>query len=186
MDAYADALARGLQPGREALWWLSWPPAYRDVIAEVVPGTAGADAALVWAIMREESHYRPDARSVVGARGLLQLMPDTAAQLAGERGMSDFAEADLFDPRTNITLGAAYLADLSRRFDGRRSAAIGSYNAGPRKVAAWLEGGGSALEDDVWVEAIPYDQTRGYVKRVLRSLHVYESFYGESVPARAR
>jgi soluble lytic murein transglycosylase len=177
VDAYADVLTRGLQPGREALWWLSWPPAYRDVIDEVVSRDAGADAALVWAIMREESHYRPDARSVVGARGLLQLMPDTAEQLASERGWQDFAEADLFEPRKNIALGAAYLAELSRRFDGRRSAAIGSYNAGPRRVASWLAGDAARLEDDVWVEAIPYDQTRAYVKRVLRSLHVYETFY---------
>ena len=62
------------------------------------------------------------------------------------------------------------------RFDGRRSAAIASYNAGPRVVAEWLEEP-TAAPDDVWVEAIPYDQTRGYVKRVLRSFHAYRVLY---------
>jgi len=177
VTAYADSLARGLQPGRESLWWLSWPPAYRDLIAEAVPQGAPIDRELVWAIMREESHYRVDARSSVGALGLLQLMPTTAAQLAREQGLAAFQSEHLFDPGTNIRLGAAYLVQLGRRFDGRMSAAIGSYNAGPRKVSDWLRGDGGALEDDVWVESIPYDQTRSYVKRVLRSLHVYKSFY---------
>jgi tetratricopeptide (TPR) repeat protein len=180
VDAYSDSLARGLQPGREALWWLSWPPAYREMIEEVFPVGASIEPELVWAIMREESHYRADARSVVGALGLLQLMPATAEQLASEKGLEDFEAEDLFDPKTNITLGSVYLAQLGGRFDGRVSAAIGSYNAGPSKVSAWLRGEGGRLEDDIWVEDIPYDQTRGYVKRVLRSLHVYKAFYGRN------
>jgi soluble lytic murein transglycosylase-like protein/predicted negative regulator of RcsB-dependent stress response len=177
VNAYEDSLARGLQPGREALWWLSWPPAYRELIHEVFPSGASIDPELVWAIMREESHYRVDARSAVGALGLLQLMPTTAAQLATQQGLDSFETEDLFDPRTNIRLGSAYLAELGTRFNGRMSAAIGSYNAGPNKVSSWLRGADGRLEDDVWVEDIPYDQTRGYVKRVLRSLHVYKVFY---------
>jgi len=178
VTAYADSLARGLQPGRESLWWLSWPPAYREMIQEAFPKDTSIEPELVWAIMREESHYRVEARSAVGALGLLQLMPTTAAQLARERGMDGFQSEDLFEPRTNITLGTAYLDQLATRFDGRMSAAIGSYNAGPRRVASWLaEEDARSLEDDVWVENIPYDQTRSYVKRVLRSLHVYKRFY---------
>jgi soluble lytic murein transglycosylase-like protein/predicted negative regulator of RcsB-dependent stress response len=177
VNAYEDSLARGLQPGREALWWLSWPPAYRELSHEVFPSGASIDPELVWAIMREESHYRVDARSAVGALGLLQLMPTTAAQLATQQGLDSFETEDLFDPRTNIRLGSAYLAELGTRFNGRMSAAIGSYNAGPNKVSSWLRGADGRLEDDVWVEDIPYDQTRGYVKRVLRSLHVYKVFY---------
>jgi len=177
VTAYGDSLARGLQPGREALWWLAWPPAYRDTITSVLPEDASIEPELVWAIMREESHYRVDARSAVGALGLLQLMPSTAAQLARQQGIEDFESTDLFDARTNIRLGATYLNQLGARFDGRMSAAIGSYNAGPRRVSSWLRGDAGELEDDIWVENIPYDQTRSYVKRVLRSLHVYKSFY---------
>jgi len=177
VTAYADSLARGLQPGREALWWLAWPPAYQSTIAEAFPAKASIEPELVWAIMREESHYRVDARSAVGAMGLLQLMPATAAQLARENGRPDFVAEDLFEPETNIALGALYLDQLATRFDGRMSAAIASYNAGPRRVSAWLRGDAKRLDDDVWVENIPYDQTRSYVKRVQRSLHVYARFY---------
>jgi soluble lytic murein transglycosylase len=122
------------------------------MIREVIPAKAEIEPELVWAIMREESHYRVDARSSVGALGLLQIMPATARQLAMERGLRDFEAEDLFDPRTNIMLGSTYLSQLGKRFDGRMSAAIGSYNAGPRKVSSWLSGDGGKLEDDVWVE----------------------------------
>jgi soluble lytic murein transglycosylase len=129
----------------------------------------------VYAIMREESGYRPQVLSVSGARGLLQLMPETAEKLAEGEAMPGFAADDLFLPQVNIALGSAYLDELLGRFPGRASAAIGSYNAGPNRVAEWL--GGDAVEDDEWVEGIPYDQTRGYVKRVLRSLHAYRVLY---------
>jgi soluble lytic murein transglycosylase len=102
-------------------------------------------------------------------------MPDTAARLAREAGLPEPSPAALFEPRVNIELGSRYLSQLLARFDGRASAAIGSYNAGPHAVARWLEG--SALEDDEWVEAIPYEQTRAYAKRVLRSLNAYRVLY---------
>jgi soluble lytic murein transglycosylase len=75
----------------------------------------------------------------------------------------------VFVPERNLDLGAFYLSQLVQRFEGRLSAAIASYNAGPEAVARWLAAA-PAREDDEWVEAIPYDQTRGYVKRVLRSV----------------
>ena len=125
--------------------------------------------------MREESGYRPSALSVAGARGLLQLMPETAVRLAREAGLPEPSPDALFDPQVNLALGSRYLAQLLDRFGGRASAAIASYNAGPQAVARWLEG--SALADDEWVESIPYDQTRAYVKRVLRSLQAYRVLY---------
>jgi soluble lytic murein transglycosylase len=125
--------------------------------------------------MREESRYRPDAVSVAGAVGLLQLMPDTAARLAPEVGVVGFTAGALVDPAVNLKLGAHYLDALVRRFDGRLSAAVASYNAGPEVVSQWLAG--PPRPDEEWVESIPYGETRGYVKRVLRSLHVYRSLY---------
>ena len=125
--------------------------------------------------MREESGYRPGVVSVSGARGLLQLMPATAERVARESRIGEFSADDLFEPRVNIRLGSDYLAGLLRRFEGRASAAIGSYNAGPHVVARWIEA--RPGEDDVWVEEIPYDQTRGYVKRVLRSVQAYRVLY---------
>lgn len=177
VDAYRDSLSRGIQPGNESLWWLSWPPAYREVVTDVFPRDAVIDPALVWAIMREESGYRPWVTSSAGARGLLQIMPTTGAQLAQKKGYTDFEPDDLYTPRVNIDLGAAYLDELGRRFPGRLSAAIGSYNAGPTAVNGWLQGSEKDRDDDAWVEDIPYHQTRAYVKRVLRSLHVYRTMY---------
>jgi soluble lytic murein transglycosylase len=124
--------------------------------------------------MREESGYRPTVVSTVGARGLLQIMPETGERLAQEVALADFDPDDLFEPPINIRLGAHYLRTLLIRFDGQLSAAIASYNAGPSAVERWID---PELEDDEWVESIPYDQTRAYVKRVLRSLYAYRVLY---------
>jgi soluble lytic murein transglycosylase len=104
-------------------------------------------------------------------------MPDTGRRLASDLGAAGFDPSELFVPERNVELGAFYLSQLLQRFDGRASAAIASYNAGPEAVARWLASGAGA-PDDEWVEGIPYDQTRSYVKRVLRSLHVYRTLYG--------
>ncbi len=182
VDAYSEILSRGLQRGNEALWWLSWPPAYREILMQVFPANAAIDPALVWAIMREESGYRPWITSSAGARGLLQIMPETAQRVASRNGFYDFQPDDLYVPEVNIALGSAYLDELSRRFPNRISATIGSYNAGPRAVSGWLRGDRAKLDDDTWVEEIPYKQTRTYVKRVLRSLLVYRTFYAAHAP----
>src|SRR5262245_1262685 len=175
VDAYPETLARAPVAGSLDLWWHAWPAPFLDEVRGATAGRAGVDPALVFAIMREESGYRPQVLSVTGARGLLQLMPETAEKVARGAAMEGCAPDDLFDPQVNIALGSAYLEELVGRFPGKASAAIGSYNAGPRRVAEWL--GGDAMEDDEWVEAIPYDQTRAYVKRVLRSLHAYRVLY---------
>jgi soluble lytic murein transglycosylase len=104
-------------------------------------------------------------------------MPDTGRRLAADLGAERFEVGELFVPERNVELGAFYLSRLLQRFDGRFSAAIASYNAGPEAVARWLAAS-AGVEDDEWVEGIPYDQTRSYVKRVLRSLHVYRTLYG--------
>jgi soluble lytic murein transglycosylase len=175
VDAYQETLAGAPRAGSLELWWHAWPVPFFDEVRDATAGRAGVDPALVYAIMREESGYRPQVLSISGARGLLQLMPETAEKVAHAEAMSAFDPDDLFVPQVNIALGSAYLEELLDRFGGRPSAAIGSYNAGPHRVAQWLEG--DALEDDEWVEAIPYDQTRAYVKRVLRSIQAYRVLY---------
>jgi soluble lytic murein transglycosylase len=175
VDPYAERLARGPEPGREALWWFAWPTAFDDLVTAAAQRWS-IDPALLNAVMREESGFRPRAVSTVGARGLTQIMPATGERLAESVGLLDFEPDDLFTPASNLLLGAHYLAQLVERFGGRVSAAVASYNAGPETVARWIEtqpGG----EDDEWVEAIPYDQTRKYVKRVLRSQQVYRVLY---------
>jgi soluble lytic murein transglycosylase len=176
LERDAETLARRPAQGEEALWWMAWPTAY-DATVERAARAHGVEPALVYAIMREESGYQPDAVSVVGARGLTQIMPDTGRRLARDLGAAAFDPAELFVPERNLELGAFYLSQLVDRFDGRLSAAIASYNAGPEAVARWLAAD-AGREDDEWVESIPYDQTRSYVKRVLRSVHVYRALYG--------
>ena len=99
----------------------------------------------------------------------------TANRVAKGIEMGDVSPEDLLVPDVNIRLGATLLDSLLNRFDGRASAAVASYNAGPTGVAKWLKG--SEIADDEWVEEIPYDQTRNYVKRVLRSMHAYRVLY---------
>jgi soluble lytic murein transglycosylase len=176
VDAYGEALARGPVPSLEDLWWYAWPAAYADLVGRATGVSAGVPPELVFAIMREESSYRPAVVSVNGARGLLQIMPTTGERLARETGIESFSVDDLFDPGSNIGLGSHYLDQLSRRFPGRLSAAIASYNAGPRVVRDWV-GRRKGQDDDEWVESIPYEQTRAYVKRVMRSLHAYRVLY---------
>jgi len=176
VDAYTEDLARGPVPQLEELWWHAWPSAFEELVAASTRAENSVEPALVYAIMREESGYRPEILSVSGARGLLQIMVPTGDRLADSIGEEGYQPDDLFEPETNIRLGSFYLAELMERFGGRQSAAIASYNAGPTAVAEWLEARATA-EDDFWVESIPYDQTRGYVKRVLRSYHAYRVLY---------
>jgi soluble lytic murein transglycosylase len=174
VDAYTERLARGPDPDHPELWWHAWPVPFADEMRGATLDGLKVSPELVYSIMREESGYRPEVVSVSGARGLLQLMPTTAERVARSVKLDDFTADDLFLPRVNIQLGADYLSGLVRRFEGQTSAAIGSYNAGPQAVSRWVS---EDQDDDVWVEEIPYGQTRGYVKRVLRSLHAYRVLY---------
>jgi len=173
---YATELARGPVPEHPELWQLAWPEAYADLVRDLSPDGSVLEPALVSAVMREESGYRPAVTSPAGARGLLQIMPETGRRLAEQLGLPAFTPDDLYRPRVNIQLGSFYLRQLAGEFDGRLEAAIASYNAGPQAAARWTEEQ-PGLADDEWVEAVPYSQTRAYVKRVLRSLHVYRELY---------
>jgi soluble lytic murein transglycosylase len=175
VDGYGEGLSRGPVPGQLELWWHAWPTPFEGEVREVEAAGIPLDAALLYSIMREESGYRPGVISVSGARGLLQLMPATAERVAREAHFETFSADDLFVPSVNIRLGSAYLSSLLRDFDGRWSAAIGSYNAGPQVVSRWMAM--HTGDDDEFVEEIPYSQTRAYVKRVMRSLHAYRVLY---------
>jgi soluble lytic murein transglycosylase len=175
LDAYALQLAAGPRDGPREIWWAAYPRAFAPEV-ERAAAQAGIAPQLLYAVMREESGFRPEVLSVVGARGLVQIMPETGRKLARQLGAASYSPDELFDPARNLELGAAYLAELLARFGGRVSAAVASYNAGPEPVERWLAQHG-ALEDDAWIEAIPYDQTRAYAKKVLRSFAVYRALY---------
>lgn len=181
VDAYELELARGPIAGSEEVWQLAWPPAYAELVAAATGAPGSVPRELVYAIMREESGYRPRVISPVGARGLLQIMRETGARLAKRMGRPEFDPDDLFDPRINIELGSSYLGELAALFPKRLSASIASYNAGPHVVREW--GPTDKRADDEWVEAIPYAETQSYVKRVLRSVAAYRTLYPSSEPS---
>jgi soluble lytic murein transglycosylase len=138
---------------------------------------ASVDPYLVAAVVREESSFHPGARSRVGARGLMQLMPDTGRAVAQSRQIP-FPDAEVLDqPVVNLELGSTFLAGLMREFGDARLAAA-AYNAGPTRVREWWN---SRRTDDleVWVDQIPFNETRAFVKRVMLSWEEYRRVYGD-------
>jgi len=120
---------------------------------------------LIYGVLRQESLYRADAVSSADARGLMQLQLDTARHTARHWKLPQPDLSDLFDPATSILLGAAQLRTLLDQFDGQIPTALAAYNAGATAVMRWLPG--KSIDSDVWIENIPYGETRGYVQRVL-------------------
>jgi soluble lytic murein transglycosylase len=153
---------------------LDWrfPQAYHDSFQHWGRLT-GVDPYLLMAITRRESAYNPNALSPAGARGLMQLMPGTASQVSRELGISDPGPYGVLDPELNIRLGSTYLRDKLQRYQGNRLAAAAAYNAGPGRVDQWLGDGVEAF--DLFVESIPYRETRDYVQAVLTYRVIFES-----------
>ncbi|MDU1143609.1 transglycosylase SLT domain-containing protein [Aeromonas rivipollensis] len=131
------------------------------------------NTSLLYAISRQESALYPLAQSPVGARGLMQLMPATAKETAVKLGVPYRNEQQLFDPAMNIRLGSAYLKRLLDVYDGNRILAAAAYNAGPGRVKRWRDQS-TNKPMDVWVESIPYRETRNYVQNVLSFDLIYQ------------
>ncbi|HKU13043.1 MAG TPA: transglycosylase SLT domain-containing protein [Steroidobacteraceae bacterium] len=120
---------------------------------------------LIYGVMRQESLYRPDAVSAAGARGLLQMLPATAGRTATAWKQRKPTPDALLDPDVSVVLGAAHLSELIDRFGGQTIIALAAYNAGPNAAARWIPQ--QPVEADVWIENIPYNETRSYVQRIL-------------------
>ncbi len=150
---------------------LRFPPAHEQVIAEAAESR---DLQTNWllAMARQESAMDPSARSPKGAIGLLQLMPATARAVARKHNFRYRNSTTLLDPNTNANFGAAYLQELADRFNGNMIYATAAYNAGPGRVNGWLRNS-AHLPIDVWIENIPYAETRQYVKNVLAFSVIY-------------
>jgi soluble lytic murein transglycosylase len=133
---------------------------------------------LLYAMIRSESLFSPGVRSQAGAVGLAQLMRPTAGDIARRLGLSSY---DLDDPATNVKFGAFFLADMIKRMDGRVLPALFAYNAGITKVRRWQKDG-SGLADDVFLEGLPYAETREYGRKVLAAAAVYGYLYYQKSP----
>lgn len=167
---FRDGLERGSEVVPAGLWGVAYPTAYLPTIRSYAGDVV--DPFLVAAIIREESQYDTRAVSRVGALGLMQLMPATAQTVARTFGASPPTRDDLFDHETNIRLGTRYVAQLLEQYGGNLIHAVAAYNAGPAAVSSWMAKYGNR-ESDEFVELIPYQETRQYVKRVLRSYREY-------------
>ena len=140
------------------------------------------DPAALFAVVRQESRFRTDAVSSAGARGLMQLMPATARETAEKVGVAYSRSRLTDDPAYNALLGSTYLADQLRAFDGSLVLAAAAYNAGPGNARKWIRQFGDPRSPDVdpvvWIERIPYQETRKYVQRVLGNYVVYRARLG--------
>ncbi len=149
---------------------LSYPDAYVDEI-RMHAREAGVPAELIYGVMRQESLFNPRAISSANAYGLLQLLLPTARAVARRHGAQLPSSSELLRPEVNIPLGAAYLQEMRNRFDGQFVPALAAYNAGPNAVRRWLPP--QPMDADFWIENVPYNQTRGYVQRVLWHVAAY-------------
>ncbi len=131
------------------------------------------NAAVIFGLIRRESAFNQEAVSPVGARGLMQIMPKTGRQIAKKLKDKRFNKADLFNPTKNIKYGSFYYKQLLDQFNGHYALAAAAYNAGPHKVKRWIPSS-KALSADIWVETIPYKETRGYVSAVLTYALIYQ------------
>lgn len=163
------------------IWQLSYPQGYAELLTEAARKN-GQPEALQFAIVREESAFDPQNESFANAIGLTQMIPPTAKRFAA--GLPTTREA-LRDPATNVAIGARFLGFLWSTMQGHPALTISGYNAGEGAVFRWLRDRGD-LELDAFIEAIPYDETRGYTKRVLSSFLVYSWLLPGTTPLRER
>ena len=148
----------------------------------------GLEPAYVYGLIRQESRFVMDARSVVGASGLMQVMPATAKWTAKKIGINDFTPAKLTDRDTNIAIGTGYLKLVLDTFQGSMPLAAAAYNAGPSRARTWRGASGApVLEAAIWAENIPFNETRDYVKKVLSNTTLYAAMISgqpQSIKAR--
>ena len=141
------------------------------------------ERSVVLGLIRQESSFDVGATSPVGARGLMQLMPATAASVARKLGVAADMAALTVDAGYNMRLGTRYLADLLARFGQAIPLAVAGYNAGPGRVADWMGVSDASMPDMIdWIEMIPFTETRNYVQRVIENIVVYRAQSGVVMP----
>jgi soluble lytic murein transglycosylase len=169
------ALAAAPEGGARTFWEAAYPRAYASLIDTYGPAAHNPDVFL-YAIMRKESGFNPHDVSYADARGLLQMIPPTSARVAANAKLP-FAPDELYDPETNVRLGAIYIGSLFEKFHGQIPLAAGAYNAGPNPMAKWCQQHAGHPTDE-FVELIAFAQTREYAKRVTALYAHYRFLYG--------
>ena len=153
-------------------------PFRNDVVARA--GEIGLDPAYVFGLIRQESRFVLDARSGVGASGLMQIMPSTARWTAKKIGLP-YSNDAISDRDVNLRLGMSYLKLVLDDFAGSQALAAAAYNAGPGRPRRWRDG--PVLEPAAWAENVPFNETRDYVKKVLSNATYYAALLGAEAPS---
>jgi soluble lytic murein transglycosylase len=160
---------------------LLYPAPYRDALAKYA-SPRGVDPRFVLAIMRQESRYRADVKSVAAARGLMQFISTTSNQIARELKRPNFRQDELYNPPTAILFGSQYLANIYKQFPGQSAAVAASYNGGEDNVRRWILRSKSDLPDR-YVPELIFSQSKDYAYKVMANYRVYRIFYDENLKA---
>jgi len=179
---YERYLEGSVRETSEDFWLLAYPQGYWETILSY-SRKYGQDPYFVAAIIRQESQFHSQALSHAGARGVMQVMPATGEWVAQSIRLRGFDRSKLFDSDTGINIGTWYISHLMKRFKGDLLLVSAAYNAGPEAVLSWLGKNGRDADRDEFVESIPFSETRGYVKKVLRNYSEYKRIYGKTTPA---
>ncbi|MFC3107832.1 transglycosylase SLT domain-containing protein [Undibacterium arcticum] len=153
-----------------------FPTPHRDIMQEMTQ-KLGLDMAWVYGLIRQESRFINNARSQVGASGLMQIMPATASYVAKKIGFGDYSRDRVNEINTNILLGTNYLSMVLDDLDGSQALATAAYNAGPGRSRAWRASLSGPVEGAIFAETIPFAETRGYVKNVLSNATYYAALF---------
>jgi soluble lytic murein transglycosylase len=171
----AARLIEGQAEAPRELLRIAYPSDYLD-LATVAAESNGFPPLLMLALIRQESYFQPEAESFAGALGLTQVIPTTAAEIAGQLGEEEFVNSELFRPLVSLRFGSHYLGRQLEFLDGDVSAALAAYNGGPGNARRWQES--AAGDPDVFLEAITLSETRAYVELVLEHYARYRYAYG--------
>ena len=177
-----EAVSIARRAGRDGIMLadVGWPET-------IEPPPGPVDPAATLGLIRQESSFDTTAASPAGARGLMQLMPATAAGIARKLGVPDITPASLIlDPDQNMRLGTSYLQSLLDQFGNQLPLAFAAYNAGPGRVQQWLAANGDPRSGQIdmidWIELIPFNETRNYVQRVIENTTIYRARHGITAP----
>jgi soluble lytic murein transglycosylase len=170
-----NAAAIKRSDGNLTTYHMVYPRAFNKYV-EPYAQMWGLDPNLAYAIMRQESAFRPEAKSFANAYGLMQIIPPTGEEIAHTIGYEDFHASQLNQPHVNTLFGTEYLSQLMKELGQQPVYTIAAYNAGPLAVTRWIRKAQNQ-DMDVFVELIPYEETNNYVKKVLINYLTYRKLY---------
>ncbi|MGM0367020.1 MAG: tetratricopeptide repeat protein [Actinomycetota bacterium] len=160
---------------KDYYYYLAYPYGYRDLVVKYA-SKYGVDPLFILAVMRQESHFKSDAHSYAGAKGLMQIMPATGSSIAPNIGITNFNTESLYDPEISIMMGSYYISQQLNNFNHNKFYALGAYNGGPGAMSSWISKWG---DKDIFefVENIPYSETKHYIKVVMENYYLYKMLY---------